>query len=201
LIGVAAYFPWPTRAGYYMLPFALGTMFAAAHAFTLLLERSKSARWACIAVSGVLLASTSLEARTILYQHQQRAHLNADLIDRITAMGGAHELIAATPSPSLGRGGWSSHLRGFGSVATGMKVGQSSDMVCADAKRALETPPGVVVVSAASGCGKLSPTSEYVAVTVPTWQWPKLWERNTVEGRMYIATYHPPLATSPGATP
>jgi len=201
ILGVAAYFPWPTRAGYYMLPFALGTMFAAAHSFTLLLERSKSARWACIVVSGILFASTSLEARTILYQHQQRAHLNAELIDRIGKLGGARELIAATPTPTLGRGGWASHLRGFGTVANGMKVGEARDMVCADAKRALATTPGAVVVSAASGCGKLSETSEYVGATVPTWQWPKLWERNTVEGRMYIAMYQAPVAKAPGATP
>jgi hypothetical protein len=131
-LGVAAYFPWPTRAGYYMLPFALGTMFAAAHSFTLLLERSKSARWACIIVSAILLVSVSFEARTVLNQHQQRARLNAELIDKLGKLGGARVLYAATPTPTPSRGGWASHLKGFGSVANGMKVGEARDVSCAE---------------------------------------------------------------------
>ena len=186
-LGVVAYFPWPTRAGYYMLPFALGTMFAGAHALTILLEKNRSAKWACVIASGVLLAGTALEARTILYQHQQRAHLNADLIDRIAGFGGASVLIAATPNPSPARGGWASHLKGFGSVATGMTVGEARDMRCAEARRALETTRGAVVVSAASGCGVLVPGSSYVSVAVPSWQWPNLWKPKMTEGRMYIA--------------
>lgn len=200
-LGIAAYFPWPTRAGYYMLPFALGTMFAAAHAFTLLLERSKSARWACIVVSAILFAGTSLEARTILYQHQQRAHLNAELIDRIGTLGGARYLIAATANPTPSRGGWASHLKGFGSVANGMKVGVARDMLCADAKHALATTPGAVVVSAASGCGALSSDTVFVSATVPAWQWPTLWEHKRIEGRMYIATYKAPSSKTPPAAP
>ncbi len=188
-LGVVAYFPWPTRAGYYMLPFALGTMFAAAHSITILLERSRSARWACIVVSSILLVATSFEARTILYQHQQRAHLNAGLIDKIGKLGGVRYLIAATPNPTPNRGGWASHLKGFGSVANGMQVGEARDMSCADAKHALETTPGAVVVSAPSGCGKLSSNTDFVSAVVPAWQWPKLWERIDIEGRMYVTTY------------
>ena len=186
-LGVAAYFPWPTRAGYYMLPFALGTMFAGAHALTVLLEKSSSARLACLAASGILLAGTSLEARTILYQHQQRARLNADLIETIGALGGAPVLIAATPNPTPARGGWASHLKGFGTAANTMKVAEARDMLCGDARRALATTPGVIVVSAASGCGMLAPGSTHVSVTVPSWQWPELWKPRMTEGRMYIA--------------
>ena len=186
-LGVAAYFPWPTRAGYYMLPFALGTMFAGAHVLTILLEKSRSARWACLIVSGILLAGTAFEARTILYQHQQRAQLNANLIDRIAGFGGARVLIAATPNPSPARGGWASHLKGFGSVATGMNVGEARDMRCDEARRALVSTPGAVVVSASSGCGVLAPGSTYLSVTVPSWKWPNLWKPTMTEGRMYIA--------------
>jgi hypothetical protein len=200
-IGVAAYFPWPTRAGYYMLPFALGTMFAAAHAFTLLLERSRSARWACIGVSAILIVNTSFEARTILNQHQQRAHLNADLIDAIARMGGAPHLIGATPNPTQQRGGWASHLKGFGSFASGMKVGDARDMLCADATKALATTPSVVVVSSAGTCGKLAPYATAISVTVPSWQWPKLWQKIDVEGRMYISTNIPQKIAASGSTP
>jgi hypothetical protein len=186
-LGVAAYFPWPTRAGYYMLPFALGTMFAGAHALTILIEKGRSAKWACLMVSGILLAGTALEARTILFQHQQRARLNAELIDRITSFGGASVLIAATPNPSPARGGWASHLKGFGSFATGMTVGEAVDMRCDDARHALATMPGVIVVSAASGCGPITPESMHVSATVPSWQWPNLWKPKMTEGRMYIS--------------
>jgi hypothetical protein len=199
-LGVAAYFPWPTRAGYYMLPFALGTMFAAAYAFTLLLERSKSARWACIGVSAILIVNTSLEARTILNQHQQRAHLNADLIDTIARMGGASHLIGATLTPTPQRGGWASHLKGFGSFANGMKVGDARDMLCDDAKKELATTPGVIVVSAAGACGKLAPDAIPISVTVSSWQWPRLWEKIDVEGRMYISTNIPQKAAVSGPT-
>ena len=187
-LGVAAYFPWPTRAGYYMLPFALGTMFIGAQAFTILLEKNRSAKWACLIVSAILLAGTCLDARTILYQHQQRAQLNAELIDGIARHGGADVLIAATNAPGPARGGWASHLKGFGSAANGMKVGQTRDMSCAEAKRALATTPGVVVVSSASGCGPLISSSKYVSAKVPSWQWPYLWKPKMMEGRMYIST-------------
>jgi hypothetical protein len=199
-VGIAAYFPWPRRAGYYMLPFALGTMFAASHAFTLLLQRSKSARWACIVVTAILVASASVEARTVVHQHQQRAQLNAELIDKIGKMGGARVLIAATPNPPS-TGGWAEHLKGFGSVANGMKVGQARDMSCADAKHALETVPGVVVVSAPAGCGVLSPHSEYVSAIAPLYKWPNVWEHIDAEGRMYITTYHSTAVWRPRSGP
>jgi len=200
-LGVAAYFPWPTRAGYYMLPFALGTMFAAAHVFSLLLEKSRSAWWGCVAVASILLVSESFEARTVLNQHQQRAQLNAELIDRIGKLGGARYLYAATPNPSPGNGGWAFHLKGFGSVANGMKVGDARDVSCAEAKRALETIPGTVVVSAPAGCGVLSAHSDYVSAIVPTYKWPNVWQPINVEGRMYIASYQPPAPPSSGTAP
>jgi len=165
-------------------------MFLAAHAFTLLLERSKSARWACIVVSAVLLVSASVEARTVLHQHQQRAELNARLIEKIASLGGARYLIAATPNPVPSRGGWASHLKGFGSAATGMKVGQAMDMSCADAKHALDTMPGAVVVSAPGGCRVMSPHSQYVSAVAPLYKWPNVWEHIDAAGRMYITTYH-----------
>lgn len=184
--GVLAYLPWSTRAGYYMLPFALGTMFFAAHALTSLLDRSKAATRGALAVVAVLVAATSLEARTILYQHQQRAQLNAEVIDAVAQMG-ATRLVAATPNPTPGRGGWARHLRGFGSVSEGLRLSDASDMNCADAKKALETTPGVAIVSAASGCGELTPDAVVVKAVVPVWQWPALWSKGAVEGRMYVS--------------
>ena len=201
LLGVAVYFPWPRRAGYYLLPFALGTMFMAAHSFTLLLDRSKSARWACIVVSAILLGSASVEARTVLHQHQQRAQLNAELIDKIARLGGARLLIGATPNPASGRDGWASHLKGFGSVAMGIKVEEVRDMSCADAKHALETTPGVVVVSAPGGCGVLSPHTEYVSAVTSLYKWPNVWEHIDAQGRMYITTYHSTAVWAPRSAP
>jgi hypothetical protein len=198
-LGIAVYFPWPTRAGYYMLPFALGTAFAAAQAFTLLLQRSRSARWACIGVAAILIANTSLEARTILYQHQQRAHLNAGLIDAIGKMKGVKHLIGATPNPAPARAGWASHLQGFGFFADGMNVGDAQDMRCNEARKALANTPGVVVVSSAGACGKLMPNAVPISATVPSWQWPNLWSNVNVEGRMYISTNIPQEIAARGA--
>lgn len=186
-LGVLAYLPWSTRAGYYMLPFALGTMFFAAHALTSLLDRSKAATRGALAVVAVLVASTALEARTILYQHQQRAHLNAAVIDAVEHMGGASHLVAATPNPTPGRGGWARHLKGFGSVSNGLHIREADDMTCTDAKKVLATDPGVVIVSAASGCGELTSDATVVSAVVPVWQWPKLWSQGAIEGRMYVS--------------
>lgn len=186
-LGVLAYLPWATRAGYYMLPFALGTMFFAAHALTSLLDRSKAATRGAIAVVAVLVASTALEARTILYQHQQRSHLNAGVLDAVERMGGATQLVAATPNPMTGRGGWAMHLKGFGSVSNGLRIAEAKDMTCSDAREALATLPGVVIVSAASSCGQLTADATVVSAVVPFWQWPRLWKRGAIERRMYVS--------------
>jgi hypothetical protein len=185
-LGVLAYLPWPTRAGYYMLPFALGTMFLAAHGLTSLLERSKAATRGALAVVALLVASTSLEARTILYQHQQRAQLNAEVIDAVGHLG-ATRLVAATPRPTQGRGGWAPHLKGFGSVSNGLHLTEARDMTCADARKALTASTGIAIVSAASGCGEMTPDAIVVKSVVPVWQWPILWRKGAIEGRMYVS--------------
>ncbi len=68
-------------------------------------------------------------------------------------------------------------------------------MTCADAKKALATP-GVVIVSAASGCGELTPDAVMVKAVVPVWQWPVLWRAGTIEGRMYVSRGKPEAVTA-----
>lgn len=185
--GVLAYLPWPSSGMYYMMPFALGTMFVAACALHAPLSAGNRNRRAALAVAALLVVVASVEARSTLYQHRLRATLNGSVLATLGESGGADVLIGAIPSPLKGSGGWASHLQGFGSASNGMRVNSFADMSCADAKRALVSTPGIVVVSAAGGCGRLTEESLVVSGSVPRRQWPAIWKPMRSEGRMYVA--------------
>ena len=188
LAGVLAYLPWPSQGMFYMMPFALGTMLLAAHALSKPLARDSKHRRAVLGIATLLLVVSSVEARSTLNQHRLRATLNAGLIDEITRRGGAATLIGAVPEPLPGTGGWANHIRGFGTVATGMRIGHWRDMSCADAKTALAVTPGAVVISSAGGCGQIADSSLVVSGSVPRARWPLIWKTARSEGRMFIAT-------------
>lgn len=185
--GVIAYLPWPSQGMFYMMPFALGTMFLAAHALNVPLAPGSRHRRAAFAVATLLIAVASIEARGILYQHRLRADLNAGVIDAISRQGGADLLIGAVPSPLPGTGGWANHIRGFGSASTDLRVAQWKDLSCADAKAALESEPRAVVVSSAGGCGEMVRGSLMISGSVPRARWPFMWKTTLSEGRMYVA--------------
>jgi hypothetical protein len=187
LLGVTAYMPWPSEGMFYMMPFALGTMFIAAHAFSRPLAKGSKHRRAVLGVASFLILVASVEARSTVDQHRLRATLNADVIDSIAARGGARVLIAALPTPQPGTGGWAHHITGFSSVSKGMRVGSWRDMSCADAKKALVETPGAVVISMAGGCGPIGDRPTVLVETVPRLRWPYLWQKGTSEGRMYVA--------------
>ncbi len=187
LAGVFAYLPWPSQGMFYMMPFALGTMFIAAHALTRPLSCGSKHRRAILMVALFLIAVASIEARSTLYQHRLRATLNADVIQEIALEGGARTVIGAVPNPPPGTGGWANHIRGFGSVATGMRVDHWRDMSCSDARTALEVTPGAVVISSAGGCGQIADSSIVISGTVPRSRWPLIWRTGISEGRMFVA--------------
>ena len=68
-----------------------------------------------------------------------------------------------------------------------MAEGAFADLSCADARRALESTSGVVVVSADGGCGMLAEGSVVVSGAVPRLRWPFIWKPIRSEGRMYVA--------------
>ena len=185
--GVLAYLPWPSQGMFYMMPFALGTMFIAAHALSRPLTKGSKNLRAALGVAALLIVVASIEARSTLYQHRLRAKLNGDVMAAIQKQGGAQVLIGAVPAPLPGTGGWANHLRGFGRVSKGMRVGSWSDMKCADAKAALKSTPGAVVVSSAGGCGELVEGSLVISGSVPRSRWPIIWKEGRSEGRMYVA--------------
>ena len=187
LSGVLAYLPWPSQGMFYMMPFALGTMFLAAHALNRPLSHGSKNRRAVLAVATLLIVVASIEARSTLYQHRLRATLNAEIIDAIAKGGGAGTLIGAVHDPLPGTGGWANHIRGFGTVATGMRVDHWRDLSCADAKTALEVTPGAVVISSAGGCGSISDGALVISGSVPRSRWPMIWKEGRSEGRMYVA--------------
>ena len=185
--GVLAYLPWPSQGMFYMMPFALGTMFLAAHALSRPLTKGSKNLRAALGVAAMLIFVASVEARSTLMQHRLRANLNGDVMTAIDEQGGADVLIGAVPSPLPGTGGWANHLRGFGFVENGLRVGTWSDMSCADAKKALESTPGAVVVSSAGGCGQIAEGSLVISGSVPRARWPLIWKHGISEGRMYVA--------------
>jgi len=184
--GLLAYLPWPGQGLFYMMPFALGTMFIAAHALSTPLATKNKNRRAVLLVSAALIAIASIEARTTIDQYRLRAELNSGVIDAIAKDGGAYVLIAADPDPVEGTGGWSNHLRGFAWAEYGIRVREWRDMSCSDAAKAL-TSPRVVVVSSAGGCGQLAPKSVVVAASGPRYIWPMLWRRYVTQGSMFVA--------------
>ncbi len=186
--GVLAYLPWPGQGLFYMMPFALGTMFIAAHALNAPLASGSKNRRAALLVSLALIAIASLEARMTIDLYRLRAELNSGVIDTIAKEGGADVLIAAVPAPVEGTGGWSNHLRGFAWAEYGIRVREWRDMSCADAKRALDSTAHVVVVSAAGGCGQIAAKSVVLAASSPRYTWPTFWRRYGMNGNMYVAS-------------
>lgn len=184
--GLLAYLPWPSQSNYYMMPFALGTMFIAAHALDAPLGTKNKNRRAAFAVVGLLLLVSSVEARSTLQQQRLRAGLNGGVMEAIAKRGGADLLVAAVPSPSPGKGGWANHLRGFGLVGNRMPVGKWAEMNCDDAKKMLESSPGTVVVSAAGGCGEMTASAIVITGAAPRTAWPTIWRSMRSEGRMYV---------------
>lgn len=185
--GLLAYLPWPGQGLFYMMPFALGTMFVAAHALNVPLATRNKNRRAVFLISMALIVIASIEARTTIDQYRLRAELNSGVIDAIAKDGGADVLIAAMPVAEAGTGGWSNHLRGFAWAEYGVRVRESRDMSCGDAVKALSSTPRVVVVSAAGGCGQLAPKSVVIAASGPRYIWPMLWRRYVTQGSMFVA--------------
>jgi hypothetical protein len=191
-LGLIAYLPWPGQGHFYMMPFAFGTMFAAAFVLSSPLSPGSKNRRAALLSLGFILAVAVVEARSTLNQNRLRAALNAGVIDAIASHGGADVLIAAVPEPEPGTGGWADHLRGFGGAQNKLHVTKWQDVSCADGKRELATTSGVVVVSAAGECGEIADGSEVISASVSRRVWPIIWKSLRSEGRMYVATSTPP---------
>lgn len=187
-MGLIAYFPWPITDAFYMLPFAFGAMFGAAHAISCMIAESRARLRVVILVGALLIVSAAVEGRTVVYHRQLRAKLYGGVISVVAGRGGADVLIGATPEPASDRRSWARTIRGFGEATVGMRVGESHDMSCTAAKNALATTSGIVVISTEWGCGRLTANSVVVTESVPRYQWPWLWQRKQVVGRMYVAT-------------
>lgn len=191
--GVLAYAPWPGQGLFYMMPFAAGTMFVAAHALNQPLLRGSKNRRPVFLIGAALILVASLEARTTINQHRLRANLNAGVIDAIARRGSPGVLLAAVPEPVQGTGGWANHLRGFAGAAKSIHVMEWRDLTCAEGRKAVESVPGVVVVSAAGGCNAIEQRS--TIVTDSTWRivWPYVWRPVKSKGQMYVAYGMPGL--------
>ncbi|MGH9419937.1 MAG: hypothetical protein ACRD3J_08190, partial [Thermoanaerobaculia bacterium] len=185
--GLVAYFPWPGMGEFYMMPFALGTMFIAANALNEFVAPGNHNRRSILAVSTLLILVAVVEARSMIGQNRLRAQLNSDVIETIAQHGGAEQLIAAVPAPDPGTGGWANHLRGFGQASNGIHIPRWRDLTCADAKRELAVTPGTVVVSADGGCSEVAPGAVILVESVPRSTWPYLWRSIKSEGRMYVS--------------
>jgi hypothetical protein len=186
MIGVLAYLPWPGDGAFYMMPFAAGTMFLAAHTLNDPLASRKHRRPVFL-ISSALIVIAAVEARSTINQHRLRASLNAHVISEIARHGNTSVLLAAVPKPLQGTGGWANHLRGFGNVEKGIVVREWRDLNCADAIKALDSIPDAVVVSAASGCEQLPVNSVVVKDSTTRMVWPYIWRAVKSPGRMYVA--------------
>lgn len=186
-LGIASYVPWPGGDAFYMVPFAFGAMFGAAHALDAMMAGGRAAKAGVLGVTAILISIASVESNTVVQRYRLRAHLNGGLIDNIARSGDPAYLVAAVRiRPEEERWGWARNLEGFARFATGTKVGQARDLTCDEARRALESTPGMVVVSRERGCGKLSPASVAIEQSTYRAQWPWLWERHVVSDRMYV---------------
>jgi len=186
LMGLVIYLPWPIADDFYMMPFALAAMFGSAHALNAMIGDNRMRLSAVIAASGILLAASSVEGRTVVYHRQLRAKLYGQVMDNLTRKGSVPVLIGATPEPAPLRRSWATNIKGFALVTRGLQISDAKDLSCADAKLELQRRPGIVVVSTAWGCGKLAPNSTELRAVVPRYQWPWLWERHEVEARMFV---------------
>ena len=196
-LGIASYMPWPGGDAFYMVPFAFGAMFGASHALDAMMGGSRAARIGTVAVCGMILCITSVESNTVVQRYRLRAHLNGDLIENIAAGGDPRYLVAAVRvRPEVERWGWARNLEGFAKFAKGTKVGEARDLTCDEARKALESNPGMVVVSRERGCGRLTESSQAIDEVTYRAQWPWLWERHVVTDRMYVTRSDSKVAQS-----
>lgn len=187
ILGLLIYSPWPISDEFYMLPFAFAAMFLGAHALTYITGTTRTRTTAIVLASLILIVSSAVEGRTVVYHRQLRARLYAQVIDKLAASGATASLIGATPEPAPVRRSWARNIEGFGAATRELRVLDAKDLNCSDAKKALMSAQNVVVVSTAWGCGQLIPNSTEIRATVPRYQWPWLWKRYDVEAKMYIA--------------
>ncbi|HEX6575999.1 MAG TPA: hypothetical protein VF042_13610, partial [Gemmatimonadaceae bacterium] len=187
LAGVLAYLPWPGQGAFYMMPFAIGTMFLAAHAMNGTLAHKNKNRRPVFLVSAALILIASVEARSTINQHRLRASLNAKVIETIAKHGNTGVLVAAVPEPLGGTGGWANHLRGFGGVENRIAVSEWRDVKCDDAQNVLDTVPGAVVVSMAGGCNRIDDQAIAVKDSTSRFVWPYIWKPVKSQGMMFVA--------------
>jgi hypothetical protein len=186
-LGIASYVPWPGGDAFYMMPFAFGAMFGAAAALDSMMRSSPVAKAGVLAVSSLLLLVTSVESNTVVQRYRLRATLNGALVANIADGGHTQTLVAAVRErPDEERWGWARNLQGFVKFASGTTIGESRDLTCSEARRALDEVPGLLIISRERGCGRLSGKS--VAIDRATYrsQWPWLWERHIVTDRIYV---------------
>ena len=144
-LGIASYVPWPGGDAFYMVPFAFGAMFGAAHALDAMMSVGRAARAGVLAVTAMLICITSVESNTVVQRYRLRAHLNGGLIDNIARGGNPEHLVAAVRiRPEEERWGWARNLEGFAKFAAGTKVGHARDLTCEEARVALQSTPGMV---------------------------------------------------------
>ena len=186
MAGVLAYAPWPGQGAFYMMPFAAGTMFLAAFALDGPLTLKNENRRPVFLIAAALIVIASVEARSTINQHRLRASLNAHVIDEIAKHGTGTVLLAAVPKPLEGTGGWANHLRGFGSVAKGVKLREWRDLECGEASKAIKATDAIVV-SAAGGCNQLDIHSTVITDSTSRMVWPYLWKPIKSQGRMWVA--------------
>jgi hypothetical protein len=152
-----------------------------------MMSGGRAAKAGVLSFTVILICISSVESNTVVQRYRLRAHLNGGVIDNIARSGDPAYLVAAVRiRPEEERWGWARNLEGFARFATGTKVGQARDLTCDEARRALESTPGMVVVSRERGCGKLSSASVAIEQSTYRAQWPWLWERHVVSDRMYV---------------
>jgi hypothetical protein len=186
-IGIVAYLPWPSRGGFYMIPFAFGAMFGAAHALSGLFSKGRSESLAGILAVGLLLTVNAAESRSILYRFQLTSRLTSEVVNRLASAGNIDLLVAAVPQPiKAGKFGLARNLKGFAEATTGVRIAQQSELPCKEAAGEIENSTEIVVVSFDQGCGRLTPASVEITASVPRAKWPRLWTNEYLSGRIYI---------------
>ncbi len=187
ILGVASYIPWPEPHRFYMMPFAFGAMFGAAHALRWAMQRGGLERAGVIACSLLLISISVVESGSIVRRALMRAQLTSAAVDEI-ASGPVPDYLVAAVGVSRGKESWSwsSHLEGFTAFARGVNIPRSSDLTCDGAREALASNQRVVVVTRDRMCSELSGSSMTIEKSTYRSQWPWLWERHVVSGRVYV---------------
>lgn len=193
-LGVLAYSAWTDPQTFYMAPFALGAMFGAAHVVGCLVSGSRPAAAAAIALGSALVVISAVEANSRMLRHRLRADLNGGVIARIAESGSVRAIGAAVPAaPRDQRWGWARHVEGFIVFSGGARPAHSGDYSCEAARKALESDPGMLVVSRDRGCGRLTEASAPIDKSTTRAQWPYFWQRHKVSDRMYISRSGPQI--------